>query len=65
MQSLKRNYGDDARSEVIIDGANNIYVASCTQSTGTKVSDAFPTTPGVFQTNPGKNQDGVVIKLSL
>ena len=68
MKSLKRNYGDDARSEVIIDGAGNIYVASCTQSTGS--SGMFPTTPGVFQPNPAafidptKNQDAVVIKLS-
>jgi gliding motility-associated-like protein len=68
MRSLKRNYGDDARSEVIIDGANNIYVASCTQSTGS--SGTFPTTAGVFQPgpavslDPSNNQDGVVIKLS-
>ncbi|MEJ0102639.1 MAG: hypothetical protein WDO19_08830 [Bacteroidota bacterium] len=26
------NYGDDGRSEVILDAAGNIYVASCTQS---------------------------------
>lgn len=62
--SLKRNYGDDARSEVIIDGAGSIYVASCTQSTGTVPIDRFPTTAGVFQPNPGKAQDGVVIKLT-
>ena len=30
--SLQRNYGDEARSEVIIDGSGNIYVAACTQS---------------------------------
>ena len=62
-RSLNRNYGDDARSEVIIDESNNIYVASCTQSTGT-VPSRFPTTPGAFQTNPGANQDAVVIKLN-
>ena len=66
--SLKRNYGDDARSEVIIDAAGNIYVASCTKSTG--ATGRFPTTAGVFQqnpagnTDPAKNQDGVVIKLN-
>lgn len=66
---LNRNYGDDARSEVIIDAANNIYVASSTQSTGS-VSTRFPTTAGVFQPNPvgnkdpSINQDGVVIKLN-
>ena len=58
LNSLKRNYGDDARSEVIIDGANNIYVASCTQS-----SD-FPTTAGAFQSKSGGMQDGVVLKLN-
>ncbi|MEO5781762.1 MAG: PKD domain-containing protein [Ginsengibacter sp.] len=56
--SLCRNYGDDARSEVIIDGANNIYVASCTQS------DNFKTTAGVFQPTFKGAQDGVVIKLN-
>ena len=29
--SLQQNYGDDGRSEVILDGGN-ILVASCTQS---------------------------------
>ena len=56
--SLCRNYGDDARSEVIIDAANNIYVASCTKS------NDFKTTPGVFQPNFKGAQDGVVIKLN-
>ncbi|MEJ7673156.1 MAG: SBBP repeat-containing protein [Chitinophagaceae bacterium] len=60
--SLNRNYGDDARSEVIIDGTGNIYVASCSQSTGS--TGRFPTTPGVFQPNPTGNQDAVVIKLN-
>jgi gliding motility-associated-like protein len=74
--SLLRNYGDDARSEVIVDGSDNVYLASCTQS-----SD-FPVTAGVFQPAKGdasapetgqyKNaypyaynqQDGVLIKLT-
>ncbi len=30
--SIDRNYGDDARSEVILDNAGNIYMATCTQS---------------------------------
>ena len=61
--SLKRHYGDDARSEVIIDGAGNIYVAGCTQSGGTTAS--FPTTPGALQTSfGGGTQDGVVLKLN-
>lgn len=58
LNSLKRNYGDDARSEVILDGADNIYVASCTQSSN------FPTTPGVFQTKQSGSQDAVVLKLN-
>ena len=58
-QSLRLNYGDDGRSEVILDGAGNIYVASCTKS----LKD-FPCTPGVFQPVSGGKQDGVVIKTS-
>ncbi|MFL9485356.1 PKD domain-containing protein [Chitinophagaceae bacterium LWZ2-11] len=61
--SLRRNYGDDSRSEVIVDSAGNIYLASCTQSTD------FQTTPNAIQqvnasANSGKGyrQDGVVIK---
>jgi gliding motility-associated-like protein len=61
--TTKRNYGDDARSEVILDNSGNIYLASCTQSTD------FPVSPGAAQmTNGGavgsRAQDGVVMKLS-
>ena len=55
-ESLNRNYGDDARSEVIIDKSNNIYLASCTKSPD------FPITTGVFQNTIGGRQDAVVIK---
>jgi gliding motility-associated-like protein len=56
---LRLNYGDDGRSEIILDAAGNIYLAACTQSTD------FPTTPGVFQPSAGGGgQDGVVLKLS-
>jgi gliding motility-associated-like protein len=59
LQSLQRNYGDDARSEVIIDGAGNIYLASSTQSNN------FPVTAGSFQTVfGGGTQDGVLLKLN-
>lgn len=54
--SISRNYGDDARSEVIVDASNNIYLASCTQSSDFPVQNAFQTT------NAGGLQDGVVIK---
>ena len=56
--SLQRNYGDDGRSEVILDGGGNVYVASCTQSSN------FPTTAAAFQKNSGGKQDGVVLKLA-
>ena len=59
LQSLQRNYGDDGRSEVILDAAGNIYVASSTQSGN------FPGTAGSFQpTFGGGKQDGVVLKLN-
>jgi gliding motility-associated-like protein len=56
--SLQRNYGDDARSEVILDAAGNVYVASCTQSGN------FPVTAGVFQGGNRGQQDGVLMKLN-
>jgi gliding motility-associated-like protein len=58
VSSLQQNYGDDGRSEVILDGVGNIYVASCTQSNN------FPATGGAFQTSSGGAQDGVVLKLN-
>lgn len=55
----RRNYGDDARSEVIIDGAGNIILASCTQSAD------FPVTPGALQpVFGGGRQDGVILKFN-
>jgi len=63
--SLQRNYGDDGRSEVILDAANNIYVVSSTQSGSSNVNEKFPTTPGAFQPNFGGGaQDGVVMKFT-
>ncbi len=56
--SLIRNYGDDSRSEVILDGNNNILVASNTQSPG------FPIVGAVFQPAYGGGaQDAVVFKI--
>jgi len=54
--SINRNYGDDARSEIILDNAGNVYVASCTQSAN------FPITFAAFQTTKANGQDGVIIK---
>jgi gliding motility-associated-like protein len=56
--SLRLNYGDDGRSEVILDNANNVYLASCTRSTNFPVVNAFQASSG------GGNQDGVFIKAS-
>ena len=55
--SLQRFYGDDARSEVILDHGGNILVASSTRSVN------FPTQNG-FQTGLRGNQDAVVLKLN-
>lgn len=55
--SLLRNYGDEARSEVNIDNAGNIYLASCTRS------NDFPKVLE-FQGALSGNQDGVVLKIS-
>ncbi|MDP4129513.1 MAG: PKD domain-containing protein, partial [Bacteroidota bacterium] len=54
--SLRLNYGDDGRSEVILDNADNVYLASCTQSTD------FFLTPNAFQKTNAGMQDGVFIK---
>ncbi|MDB5247997.1 MAG: hypothetical protein JWQ40_2391 [Segetibacter sp.] len=56
--SIRRNYGDDARSEVLFDNIGNIWLASNTQSVD------FPNTPGAFQAVSGGKQDGVIIKAS-
>ncbi len=58
--SLKRNYGDDARSEVLLDAAGNIYLASCTSSPD--YGDI--TTAGAFQRSLAGGQDGVVLKIN-
>lgn len=58
---LKYNYADDYRGEVIVDDANNIYVASTT------LSDDFPTTTGVISPNfimGDQNQNACLFKFS-
>ncbi len=55
-QTLQQNYGDAGRSEVILDGAGNIYVASATQSATFPIQGGFQTAFG------GGLQDGVVLK---
>jgi gliding motility-associated-like protein len=63
--SLIRNYGDDSRSEVILDGSNNILVAASTQSSAPQGSSgAFPIVGPVFQPKFGGGfQDAVVLKI--
>jgi len=56
--SLQQNYGDNGRSEVIVDGGGNIYVASCSRSTD------FPKTAGAFQQNNAGAQDAIVLKFN-
>ncbi|MEJ7735851.1 MAG: PKD domain-containing protein [Chitinophagaceae bacterium] len=55
-RGLITNYGDDARSEVILDATGNIYVTSCTQSNN------FFTTSNAVQRTFGGVQDAVLIK---
>lgn len=55
--SLKYSYGDDSRSEVILDNSGNIYVASCTRSTD------FPLVNST-QGSLISTQDAVIFKLN-
>ena len=56
--SLKHNYADDGRGDVVVDINNNVYVASCTSSPN------FPTTAGAFQAGPQGKQDGCAFKMN-
>lgn len=53
--SLQQNYGDDSRSEVIINGSS-IWLASCTQSTN------FPVTANAAQPTNSGLQDGLLLQ---
>lgn len=55
---LAYNYGDMARGEVMVDKADNVYIAACTQS-----SVGFPLV-NAFQNTFGGEYDGVVMKLN-
>lgn len=56
--SLKFNYADEIRGEVLLDENNNVYVVSTTSS------QDLPTTAGSFQPNfAGGSYDGCVFKL--
>jgi gliding motility-associated-like protein len=58
---LRRNYGDDARSEVILDNAGNIILASCTQSRDFPIRSSNLNPGGGFG---GGDQDGIVLKFN-
>jgi gliding motility-associated-like protein len=55
--SLKYNYADDGRGDIIIDNNNNVFIATCT------ISNNFPVTPGCFQPANGGMQDACVFKM--
>lgn len=56
--TIKYNYGDGSRSEVMVDKSGNIYLASSTQSSN------FPTTSNAFSSSLSGTQDGVFIKMN-
>ena len=55
--TLKYNYADEVRGEVLLDKYGDVYIVSSTRS-----SD-FPVTSGSFQTTFSGVQDGCIIKL--
>lgn len=57
IHSLKHSYADDSRSEILLDNAGNVYVASCSKSGN------FPMVNATKNNLTGV-QDGVVFKLN-
>jgi gliding motility-associated-like protein len=55
--SLRMNYADEFRGEVLIDKNNDIVVATSTQSAN------FPVTAGAYQTSLSGKQDGCLFRL--
>jgi gliding motility-associated-like protein len=53
---LNLHYGDEFRGEVVVDGSDNIYIASCT------FSNNFPANS--FKTFNSGSEDGVIAKLN-
>ena len=58
--SLQRNYGDEARGEVNLDAAGNVYIASCTQSSDFPLASPFQSIFG----GAVNGQDAVVLKFT-
>ncbi len=63
-ESINRNYGDDARSEVVLDAQNNVYFVSCTQSTDFPVTAVSAQTTTGGANAKGRSQDAVLLKLT-
>ncbi len=61
--SLAQNYGDNGRSEIILDAVGNVLVTSQTRSIAGGGSN-FPTLNAFQPTFGGGNQDAVLLKLS-
>jgi gliding motility-associated-like protein len=60
----RRNYGDDARSEVILGSGNTVYLASCTQSPDFPIN-GFPVIQGKFGGGGSSiQQDGLIMQFS-
>ena len=59
INAMGGNYGEGYRGEIILDGASNICIASCTRSSN------FPVTAGVAQSVFGGAQDGVLFSMDL
>jgi len=57
---LAYNYGDYFRGEIVLDGSNNVYVAT---STFSSTADGFPLS-NANQTTFGGNEDAVIIRLN-
>jgi gliding motility-associated-like protein len=60
----RRNYGDDARSEVILGADNSVFLASCTQSSNFPVSATGIQTTFAGSGNSRYKQDGVIIRFT-
>ena len=56
--SLRKNYADDNRGEIIVDGNSNVYVVTSTNSKD------FPITTTIFQPDSSSKQDVCIFKLS-
>lgn len=52
------NYGDHARGEIVVDAADNIFIASSSQS------DDFPVTAGCYDNTYNGGQDAVVFAMN-